>query len=264
MVNRLLATGFLIVCMVAAAAAQSPFDGRWKINLSESQLPTAHYDYLLEDGIYHCFTCEPKVEIHADGLDHAVSGDPCYDTISVRIVDDRTTEETDKKDGKTVATTKISVSSDGETAIVESTEKCNAQGEAVESQDVISRLKNGPRGSHAISGSWKLTKRLNRSDNALIITLKLEEDTFSFSDPSDQKFTAKLDGTDTPFQGDLRGTVVSVKRAGGNTIVEANKRDGKITEIDRFTVSPDGKTLTISMEDKTDGSTRIFMAHKEQ
>ena len=38
-----------------------------------------------------------------DGEDQAVTGHPYYDTVSIKAVDDRTIEETDKKDGKTVS-----------------------------------------------------------------------------------------------------------------------------------------------------------------
>jgi hypothetical protein len=251
------------VFVAPAVSAQSRFDGRWKIDLDESQGSTALHEYLLKGGIYRCPTCDPKLEIRADGLDHKIPGELCYDTVSVKVVDDRTTEETDKRNGKTVGTTKMTVSSDGKTATMEWMESCNANGDVVSGKDILSRVAPAPPGSHPISGAWKITKRLNRSENALIIMLKLDGDTFSFADPTDQKFTAKLDGTEVPFQGDLSGTMVSVKRTRENTIEETNKRDGEIIEIDRFTVSADGKTLTISMQSEPQGTTRQFVAHKQ-
>src|SRR5262249_7188079 len=152
--------------------AQSPFDGTWKLdsNLIQS---TIHYDYLLQNGTFHCATCDPPVAVKADGLDQKVVGDPCYDTISVRVVDDRTTEETDKKNGKIVGTQRMIVSADGNTATEKWMESCNTKGEAVSGIDIMARLAPGPHGAHAISGSWKISKRINRSENALVITLKL-------------------------------------------------------------------------------------------
>jgi len=120
-----------------------------------------------------------------------------------------------------------------------------------------------PHGAHAISGSWRITKRLNRSENALVVTLKLEGNTFSFADPTGQGYAAKLDGTETPITGDLSNTMVSVKRIDENTVEETDKRDGKIVEVTRFTVSADGKTLTVSMENKTNGTIRQLVAHKQ-
>jgi hypothetical protein len=104
---------------------------------------------------------------------------------------------------------------------------------------------------------------VNRSENALVVTLKLEGDTFSFVDPAGQGYAARLDGTETPIKGDLSNTVVSVKRIGENMIEETDKRGGKVVEVTRFTLSGNGKTMTVSMEDKVKGGTRQFVCHKQ-
>jgi len=118
-------------------------------------------------------------------------------------------------------------------------------------------------GRAAVSGSWQISKRVNRSENALVVTLKLEGDTFSFVDPAGQGYAARLDGTETPIKGDLSNTVVSVKRIGENMIEETDKRGGKVVEVTRFTLSGNGKTMTVSMEDKVKGGTRQFVCYKQ-
>jgi len=243
--------------------AQSSFDGTWQLNLAESQSSSKPDVYLLQGGTYRCPTCDPSLEIPADGRDHKITGEPCYDTVSIKVVNDRTTEETDKRNGKAVGTTRMTVSIDGNTATVEWTESCNAQGDVVAGKDIMARVAQAPRGAHAISGSWRITNRLNRSENALVVTLKLEGSTFSFADPTGQGYAAKLDGTETPITGDLSNTLVSVKRKDENTVEETDKRDGKIVEVTRFTVSADGKTLTVSMENKTNGASKQFVAYKQ-
>jgi len=245
------------------ATAQSDFDGRWKIDLDESQSSTTQYSYLLQRGIYYCSTCNPSIEIRADGKDHKITGAPCYDTVALKVIDPRTTEETDKRNGKPVGTTRMTVSADGNTATVEWTETCNAQGDAIAGKDLMARLSQNPQGSHAISGSWRITKRMNRSENALVVTLKLECNSFSFADPAGQSYTAKLDGTETPFKGDLSNTMVSVRLIDDHTIEETDKREGRVVEITRFTLSSDGKTMTVSMKDNSKGTTREFVSHKE-
>jgi len=254
----------LSLVMPVQALAQSPFDGTWRINLAaESQSSTKPDVYLLQDGTYRCPTCDPPLEIPADGRDHKIIGEPCYDTVSVKVVDDRTTEETDKRNGKAVGTTRMTVSLDGNTATVEWTESCNAQGDVVAGKDIMARVSQRPRGAHAVSGSWRITKRMSRSDNELLVTLKLEGDTFSFADPTGQSFAARLDGTETPIKGDLSNTMASVKRIGENTIEETDKHDGKVVEVTRFTPSADGKTMTVTMENKVRGTTRQLVAHKQ-
>jgi hypothetical protein len=262
--KQLLCFGAMLSLVIPMQAlAQSPFDGTWRINLDESQSSTKPDVYLLQDAVYRCSTCDPPLEIPADGRDHKITGEPCYDTVSIKVVDDRTTEETDKRNGKTVGTTTMTVSLDGNTATVDWTESCNAQNDVVAGKDIMARVAQASRGAHAISGSWRITKRMNRSENALVVTLKLEGNTFSFADPSGQGYTAKLDGTETPFKGDLSGTKVSVKRIDENTVEETDKRGGKIVEVTRFAVSADGKTMTVSMENKVNETIRQFVAHKQ-
>jgi len=249
--------------MCLPATAQSIFDGTWKIDLNQSVPSTTPQEYLLQSGLYHCPTCDPALEVKADGKDHTITGEPCYDTVNLKVVDAHTTEETDKRNGKTVSTTRMTVSGDGGTATVDWTESCNAQGDVVSGKDMMARVTPGPLGSHAISGSWRITQRMNRSENALLVTLKLQSDTFSFADPGGQNYAAKLDGTETPFNGDLSNTIVSVKRIDEHTIEETDKRESKVVGVTRFTVSNDGKTMTVSMEDKSKGTSRQFVLHKQ-
>jgi hypothetical protein len=253
----------LLISWLAPVRAQSLFDGEWKIDLAESQAPSKPYVYLLEDGRYRCTTCVPPLDIQADGQDHKIAGEPCYDTVSLKVVDDRTTLETDKRNGKTVGTSRMTVSADGGTATFEWTEICNAKGDVVSGRDILSRVSTGPGGSHAVSGSWRISRRVNRSGNALVVTLKLEGDTFSFADPAGQSYAARLDASETPFEGSLGNTMVSVRRISENTIEETDKHDGKVVEVTRFTLSVDGRTMTVSMEDKVKGGTREFVCHKQ-
>jgi len=252
-----------LMLVQAMAMAQSPFEGVWKVDLAESESSTKIYAYLLQDGTYRCTTCDPPLDIRADGQDHKITGVACYDTVSLKVVDDWTTLETDKRSGKTVGTSRMTVSSDRNSATFEWTESCNANGDVVSGEDILGRVSKGPGGSHAVSGSWQILKRVDRSENALVVTLKLEGDTFSFADPAGQGYTARLDGTETPFKGSLSNTMVSVKRIGENTIVESDKQDGKVVEVTRFTLSTDGETMTVSMEDKVKGGTRQFVCHKQ-
>lgn len=256
--------GLLISCLISVPVmAQSRFDGTWKIDLAESQPSTELDVYLLQNDTYRCTSCDPQMDIKADGRDQKITGEPCYDTVNLKEVDDRTTEETDKRNGKTVGTSRMTVSSDGKTATVEWTESCNANGDVIAGKDIMSRVAGGPKGSHAISGSWRVTKRVNRSDNALIVTLKLKDGTFYFADPSGQSYAAKLDGTETPIKGDLSNTMVAVRLVDENTIEEADRRDGKTVEIVHFVVSADGKRISVSMENTANGTVRQFSLHKQ-
>jgi len=215
----------------AMAMAQSPFDGTWKVDLKATKYPEKPDVYLLQDGMYHCKTCVPPVNVKADGQDHKVSGDPYTDTASIKVVDDWTIEGINKKNGKIVATGKTWVSADGNTMMTEWTVSRYTNADPVTGKDELKRVAKGPVGSHAISGSWRTTKMDNMSDNGLMFTYKVSGDSLSMSTPTGQSYTAKLDGADVPFKGDPGVTSVSVKRVDKNTIVETYKRDGKVIGV---------------------------------
>jgi hypothetical protein len=249
--------------MPAMVMAQSAFDGTWKFDLKTAKFPEKPDVYLLQDGMYHCKTCVPPLDVKADGQDQKVSGQPYYETKSVKVVDERTIEENDKKNGKTVTTSKTWVSADGNTLMFEFTDSSATNGDPVTGKGEETRVAKGPSGSHAISGSWRMSKMDVLSDNALAITYKVEGDSLSMNSPTGQTYTAKLDGTDAPYKGDPGTTSVSVKRVDKNTMEETDKRDGKVISVARMMVSADGKTMTFKVEDKLHGTTSQFTAAKQ-
>ncbi len=245
------------------ASAQSTLDGTWKADLNKAQLSKKPDVYLLQYGMYECKTCVPPIKIKADGEDQPVTGHPYYDTMSIKIVDDHSIEETDKKNGKTVTTSKTVVSDDGTKAGFEFSDSSATNADPVTGKGEMMLVGKGPVGSHAASGSWRTTKLENFSDNGVTITFKTEGDSLTMSTPTGQTYTAKLDGTEAPYKGDPGTSSVSVKRISKSTVEETDKRDGKVISVQRMTVAPDGKTLTIFVNDKLHGTTSQFVAEKQ-
>src|SRR5487761_9794 len=254
---------FGVVMMLLAPVsvrAQSAFDGTWKVDLKTAKFPKKPDVEVLQNGMYHCKSCVPPINIRADGRDHKiVSEDPCYAILSVKVIDSRTVEFTSKKNGKITDTGKETVSPDGNTETVEDTNTCNGKAEPIKSESELTRVTKGPAGSHAISGSWRTTK-VSGSENALFMTLKIEGDTLNSSDRLGESFTAKLDGTYTPVKGDPSHSMVSVKREGKNTLVETVKLKAKVVDISRMTVAPDGKTMPIVSIQPQQGTTDSVVA----
>jgi hypothetical protein len=245
------------------ATAQSAFDGTWKFDLNTAQFPEKPDVYLLQDGMYQCKTCVPPIDIKADGTDQKVTGHPYYDTVSIKIVDDRTIEQTTKKNGKVVATSKTWVSPDGNTMMVEFNDSSNSNAAPVTGKAEETRVAKGPTGTHAISGSWRTSKLDTLSENGLLVTFKVSGDSLTMTNPTGQSYTAKLDGTEAPYSGDPGTTSVSVKKTGPNSIDETDKRDGKVIGIAHMTLSADGKSITFVIEDKLQGTTAKFVAQKQ-
>jgi hypothetical protein len=253
----------MLLLMPVLAMAQSAFDGTWKVDLNKAQMPKKPDVYVLQNDTYECKTCAPVITVKADGQDQKVAGHPYMDTVAIKVVDDRTIEETDKNDGKTVTTSKTVVAPDGKTATFEFSDSSNTNADPVTGKGEITRVAKGPAGAHAISGSWRTTKLDNFSDNGLLFTYKVDGDSLSMTSPTGQSYTAKLDGTDAPYKGDPGTNGVSVKRLGKNEIQETDKRDNKAISVARMTVAPDGKTMTIAVSDKLHGTTSQFVAQKQ-
>src|SRR5215469_12730177 len=107
---------------VLAAADTMPFSGTWRLDLNKMEAPKKPSQLEIGNGMYRCLTCDPKIEVKADGQDQPVSGHPAFDTISVNLVDDKVIETIHKKAGKVVSTSKVTVSADSKNSTWEYTQ----------------------------------------------------------------------------------------------------------------------------------------------
>jgi hypothetical protein len=147
--------------MPASAMAQSAVDGTWKVDMSKAQLPNKPDVYLLQAGMFDCKTCVPPVEVKADGQDQKVTGHPYYDSMIVKIVNDYSIEQTVKLQGKIVATSKWTVSPDGNTLIVEFSNSSDTNAAPVSGNGEATRVAKGPANSH---GNFRLLARVKTGE----------------------------------------------------------------------------------------------------
>ena len=257
---------FLVVLaalwMPLRAAAQSAFDGTWKIDMKKVNFPKKPDIFLLQNGTYECKTCAPPYKVKADATDQSVSGNPYVDTVAIQVVNDHEIKATEKKGGKVVSTSTSTVSPDGKTLRFEFSDSSNTNGgPPITGKGELTRVATGPAGSNAISGSWLISKMASMSDNAVVWTYKVRGDNITMTQPTGQSYTAKLNGADAPMKGDPGTTSVSVKMMGKDTLVETDKRDGKVIGIFKMTVAADAKTAKASYDDKlSNRTTRIDLA----
>jgi len=235
----------------AASVAQTSFNGTWKVDLN-SAMPKKVNVWLLQNGTYKCTSCSPTVDVRADGKDQLVKGQP-YDTISVKIVDSRTVEEIEKKNGSVVSDEKFTVSHDGNAAT----------DEFGNWKLIMSRVEKAPTGAHELSGSWQPLKMESLSDKELLVTYKLEGESFSMSTPTGESYSAKLNGADAPYKGDSDANGVALKRVDKDTIEETARLNGKVVSVTRLTVALDGRSMTVSVKDLQSGSTNQFDMQKQ-
>ena len=246
------------------AVAQSVFDGTWKIDMNKVDFSKKPDEFVLKNGMYSCKTCAPPYEVKADGMDQPVSGHPYFDSIAIKVINDHSIEETDKKNGKVVSTSTTKVSPDGKTVMFTFSDSSNTNGgPPVTGSGEATRVEKGPEGSNAISGSWRTTKIQGLSDNATVWSYKVTGDEITMTNPTGQTYTAKLNGTEAPMKGDPGVTSVSVKMKGKDTLEETDKRDGKVIAVFKMTVASDGKTAKATNDDKLQNRTTEFDVMKQ-
>jgi len=252
-----LAALFLLVS--PSLFAQTHFDGTWRMKMSTLEFSGASEEYLIADGIYHCLTCTPKVDVKTDGADYKVSGhEVYYDTIAVRVLDARSLAFTFKKDGKLVATSKETVSADGKTMVEEFHNAL--QNDPVTGKAGFVHVADGPAGSHALSGKWQMRTIKNDTEAGTLTTYHSISNGLKIISGR-ESYEAKFDGKDYPVGKDLHSTV-SLTLIDENTFEETDKRDGKILTVSRMTVSKDGTIMTIESTDKQRGGTMTYTAEK--
>jgi hypothetical protein len=143
----------LILCLAAAAVfAADAFTGTWKLNEAKSKLgagavknTTVTYEVTGDtikvtlDGV--SADGKPTHDEWTgkfDGKDYPVTGNPMTDTRSYKKINDHTLAATGKKGDKVVLTAKITVSADGKTRSVVSTQT-TADGKKVTSTAVYDK-----------------------------------------------------------------------------------------------------------------------------
>lgn len=251
------------VLMTSTLMAQSPFDGTWKIDLDKVHTPKKPDVLVLTNGMFECRTCVPPIDIKADGQDQKVAGNPYFDSMAVKVVDDHTIDRTEKKDGKIVLTAQTTVAANGKTAVFEFTDNTSSNGATVTGKGSMTRLARGPVGSHAISGSWRTVSYGNVSDNGLSFAYKVNGDKLSMTTPTGQSYEATFNGAAAPYLGDPGTTSISVKKLGKHVIRETARRNGKVVSVSTLTVAADGKTMNIATSDKLHGTSMSLVAIRQ-
>jgi len=255
---RLLCVALLFTTLPALAAER--FTGTWKLDVASAKFSQKPAIFEIGNGTFKCVSCDPPVTVKADGEDQAVSGHASYDTESVRIIDDRSIEQIEKKAGKTVLKAKFTVSSDGAAATEEFTTWPASSDKPVTGGVTLKRVGKSTAGMHAFSGSWLADKAQNISENALLATFEQTADGLKMTQPTGEHYDAKLDGKTYPYGGSADVQQVVLKRIGPRAIEETDKRGEKVVSTAEMTVSPDGKSMTMVVHESTGGvSTFTFV-----
>jgi hypothetical protein len=232
--------------------AQKSFDGIWKVDVGSLPFSNDTLVWSLGAGVYQCKSCVPPIEVAADAQDQPTPGQP-YDTIRVGVIDERTVELIERKDGRVVSDETFRISADGN-AVTD---------EFLNWKVTMIRVAPAPPGSHALSGSWRPVKRESVSDNALLLIYRVKGQSFTMTRPTGESFAAKLDGKVVAYRGNPGISGVSLKRIGAHTVEQTNELDGRPITVLRMSVGGGGKSMTVLVTDVTTQTTIQFTAHKQ-
>ncbi len=238
--------------------AQSRFDGTWQMKMETIRFSGTPEEYLLDKGVYHCLTCAPRVDVKADGSDRNVTGH-YFDSISVRVIDAKSVEFIQKKNGKTTFAVVETVSADDKTMTEEFTNTMGA--EAVMGKARFQRVAKGPTGAHSLSGAWQMQTVRNATRASTLTTYRSTVGGLNISDGG-QTYEVKFDGKDYPTSWDPAHATTSLRVVDESTIEETDKQDGRVVVVTTMTVSVDGRSMKVESDDKLRDSTMTYTAEK--
>jgi hypothetical protein len=237
-----------VLCVGAAPlsrAADQPFIGKWKLNLSKSKLadqmtiaPAGANRYTLTfAGVGDTET------LLADGTDQpGVLGT----TISVTIEPPNNWKIVRKQGDRTLLTANWKLSDDGKT--LTDTFLGNQPDGSTSRVDLVYKRAEGSANNSGIPGTWETTEE--KPDSAYEMEIRpYEGDGLSFSiSGGGPTSNVKFDGKEYPAAGGgpAAGPATSARRLGDHSIELTKKLKGKIIETREITISPDLKTLTMT------------------
>lgn len=217
-------------------AVSSPWDGTWKLNHAKSKLTGSTYTITQQDGRYHVKSGAFTFSYACDGKD--------YPTVANRTVSCTETansmDSVDKADGKVIAKTHEVLSPDGRTDTEEETDFLPNGTTRVE-KDVYTRIGNGS----GFAGTWKETAV--HDDTAIIQKIMVDNGVMHVELPVyKQVYSAKIDGGPAPLTGpDIPPGVTVTVHKDGDMLKSAIMLNGKTISERTWSLSPDGKTITI-------------------
>ena len=232
-----------VVCLATsmAASAQSPFIGQWKFDSSRSRTPDEMKVHS-QGGNKYTFDFGGGVEtIMADGTDQpGLRGT----LLSAKQEAPDTWIVERKKDGRLLLRATWKLSADGNT-LTDYYREFETDGSTLSLDYVYQRTGEGS----GFSADWQSIKETRNTPLSMEVKA-YEGDGLSFLTPAQHRpENVKFDGKDYPEDGSNagQGPAISARQADERNLVITHTYNGKVTETEDVGLSPDQKTLTITL-----------------
>ena len=223
-------------------ASDDPFCGKWKLNMEKSNLVGEQIKIQdLGGNKYQWTVGNVSDTITYDGTDQPVHYGR---TISMAPEGTNAWKMVIKMDGRVISSMTHTISSDGKTQTIKGTE---TKPDGTNSDfDVVWKKTAGGAGW---GGTWESTDVKFTSPDQWDIE-PYEGDGLSFNAPAYQDLLSmKFDGKDYEEKGPnvAPGSMSSGKRVNTHTLEVTDKVKGQVTDHTKYEVSPDGRTLTLTI-----------------
>lgn len=237
----------LLAIFAMAAAMQSaspdPRLGTWALVSAQSSLdaPDKLSITPVPEGVHLVMSGEVRLDFTArsDGHETAVPSNPAFNQIELHRISKRQSEVREKKDGVAVATVREKLSADAKELTITTV----SQGRP-DQVTVWTRTGGAVTPGNLFAGEW--TEDLSRTRMRQGLTLKIEPngaDGIRFT--GEYSFTGRLDGKPYDLR-NSRNDTVQLARVDAHTVDATYRRDDQVTQKDRWVVSDDGRTLTLT------------------
>jgi hypothetical protein len=220
-----------------AMAAESPFIGSWKLDSSKSRTPD-EMKVQNVGGNKYAFDFGGGAEtIIVDGSDQPGSRGTL---LSVKAEAPDTWIVERKKDGRLLLRATWKLSPDGST-LTDYYREFETDGSTLSLDYVYQRTGGGS----GFAADWQSIKETMNAVVLMQVT-EFQGDGLSFVTPmAHETKNVKLDGKDYPDEG--RNASSSIRRVDERTLLMTDKAGGKVTDTQDIQLSPDLKTLTITV-----------------
>jgi hypothetical protein len=250
----------LVACLAAATlwAGDDPFVGKWRLNPSKSKLTDRMKVESLGANRYALDLGGGSVEtIVADGTDQpGIFGT----TLAVTVEGPDTWRVVRKKEGRTLLTGLWRLSKDGKT--LSDTFRANQPDASTLSLDYVYERTSAGSG---FAGTWESASEKVNS----VYEFEIQPyggDGLSFLTPSEHETqNMRFDGKEYPDAGpDVpAGTVSSGRRLNESTLEMTDKIQGKVVTTRQIKLSPDLKTLTMTVHPAGQSKPNILVFDRE-
>ena len=226
----------LLLFTLPCLAADSPWNGSWKLNEAKSKLTGTTVTFTKEGDMYVVDEGTVKFKFACDGKEYPTLADrtiTCTQSGSVYTT-------VAKVGGTVLSTTTHTISSDGDT-ITETSTGTRPDGTAFKNSSVSKRVGAG----QGLVGTWKDVKV--KSSVPDVMVLQVNGDTLRFEDPAYKEVSeTKLDGTPGPITGGSAppGLTYASTAEGSSKVTGTVMLDGKVLGKQEMTLSANGKTIT--------------------